>query len=94
MLRERLDMDHVYTIDCVDVETNKCILTLELGYVPSPRQATTINGDSWWIESVELDASKQRVTLNVVLIAEGYRYCENHPDTVIPCRACMYAEKE
>lgn len=27
-------------------------------------------------------------------LAEGFQYCENHPDTVIPCRACMYAEKE
>ena len=25
---------------------------------------------------------------------EGFQYCENHPDTVIPCRECMYAEKE
>ncbi len=27
-------------------------------------------------------------------IAEGFQYCENHPDTVIPCRVCMYAEKD
>lgn len=31
---------------------------------------------------------------DVVLIAEGFQYCENHPDTVIPCRECIYAEKE
>ena len=26
--------------------------------------------------------------------AEGFQYCEEHPDIVIPCRACMYAEKD